>query len=285
MIWRIAIAATLALLPAAGGAMDWPNGTRAAVVLSYDDAAPSQLDHAVPALDAAGLKGTFFLSNVRQTDVERWRSAAAAGHELGNHTLNHPCLAGTFDMPPRQQLEQHTPESVLQEIRQQNVLLTALDGRRDHGFAVPCGQTLAGGRDYLESLQRSGLVAYSRGADQTDTDLRRDPLSLDLMKLPGRAFASPDNSDKMIGFAQQAAKSGGLAVFVFHGVGGDHLSVTAEDHRRLIEWLAANRTTYWVATMRDVVKWIADAKSRSAVARDQKEDGAGAQGEDGKQQE
>ena len=286
MIRHLATSAILiASLPAAGLTMDWPNGARAAVVLTYDDAASSQLDNAIPALDAAELKGTFFLSNVRQQDVERWRAAAAAGHELGNHTLNHPCLAGTFDMPPRQQLEQHTPESVLQEIGQQNVLLTALDGRRDHGFAVPCGQTLAGGKDYLEPLRRSGLVTYSRGVEQTDAELARDPLRLDLMKLPGRAFASPDDAQQMISFAEQAATMGGLAVYVFHGVGGDHLSVTTEDHRRLVEWLAARRQTYWIATMRDVVKWIADAKRRSAPPRDQQQDGAGTKGERGKQQE
>jgi peptidoglycan/xylan/chitin deacetylase (PgdA/CDA1 family) len=241
----------------------WPNGAQAAIVLTYDDAVPSQLDNAIPALDSAGLKGTFFLSNVRQADVERWKAAAASGHELANHTLNHPCLAGTFKMPLRQQLEQYTPESVLQEVGQQNVLLTALDGRQEHGFAVPCGQTLAGGRDYLEPLRRSKLVTYSRSVDETD-DLRRDPSDLDPMRLPGRGFTSPAGAAQMVEFAEKAAKTGGLAVYVFHGVGGDYLSVTARDHLRFVEWLAAHRETYWIATMRDFVGWIAD-KSRTRV--------------------
>lgn len=267
-----------------GHSMAWPNGARAAIVLTYDDAAPSQLDHAIPALDSAGLKGTFFLSNVRQGDVERWKAAAASGHELANHTLTHPCLAGTFEMPPRQQLEQHTPESVLQEVGQQNVLLTALDGRQEHGFAVPCGQTLAGGRDYLEPLRRSKLVIYSRSVDQTDDDLERDPSSFDLMRLPGRAFLSPAGAEQLVEFAEKAAEGGGLAVYVFHGVGGDHLSLAAGDHRRFVEWLAAHRETYWVATMRNVVEWIAEKNSRSAVSRDEKQDCAGTKSKACKQQ-
>ena len=262
MRWHLAMAA-LIVQATAGHAIAWPNGARAAIVLTYDDAATSQLDHAVPALDAAGLKGTFFLSNVHQADVARWKAVAASGHELANHTLNHPCLAGTFDMPPRHQLEHHTPESVLQEVAQQNVLLTALDGRQDHGFAVPCGQTLAGGKDYLEPLRQSKLVTYSRSADESDAELQRDPASFDLMQLPGRGFTSPTAATQMFEFAQKAAQSGGLAVYVFHGVGGDHLSVTADDHRRLVQWLAANRQTYWVATMRDVVAWIAQQRGAS----------------------
>lgn len=268
MRWHLAATAALIIQQAAAGAsMDWPNRARAAIVLTYDDAAPSQLDHAIPALDSAGLKGTFFLSNVRQADVERWKAVAASGHELANHTLNHPCLADTFEMSPRQQLEQHTPESVLQEVGQQNVLLTALDGRQEHGFAVPCGQTLAGGRDYLEALRRSKLVTYSRSVDETDDDLQRDPSSFDLMRLPGRAFSSPAGAEQLAEFAEKAAKGGGLAVYVFHGVGGDHLSVAARDHSRFVEWLAAHRETYWVATMRDVVEWIAEKSGTPAVPR------------------
>lgn len=259
----------------AGHGTNWPNGARAAIVLTYDDAIPSQLEYAIPALNSAGLKGTFFLSNVRQADVERWKAVAASGHELANHTLNHPCLARTFEMPLRQQLEQHTPSSVLQEISQQNVLLTALDGLQEHGFAVPCGQTVAGGRDYLEPLRQSKLVTYSRSVDETDADLRRDPSTFDLLKLPGRAFTSPAGAEQMIEFAEMAAKGGGLAVYVFHGVGGDYLSVTANDHRRLVEWLAARRQIYWVATMRDVVNWIAAEKGKSAAARNQQQDRAG----------
>src|SRR5438270_1015242 len=267
MRWHLAMAVVIAQQAAAGHGMAWPNGARAAIVLTYDDAVTSQLDNAIPALDSTGLKGTFFLSNVHQADVGRWKAAAASGHELANHTLNHPCLAGTFEMPPRQQLEHYTPESVLQEIGQQNVLLTALDGRQEHGFAVPCGQTLAGGRDYLEPLRRSKLVTYSRSVDETDGDLQRDPSSFDPMRLPGRGFVSPAGTAQLIDFAEKAAKSGGLAVYVFHGVGGDYLSVTAGDHRRFAEWLAAHRKTYWVAPMRDVVEWIAKNNSGSLVPR------------------
>ena len=67
-----------------------------AVSLSYDDAVPSQLDHAIPALDATGLKGTFYLSLNAPTigaRLDEWRAAAAAGHELGNHAVFHPCRA------------------------------------------------------------------------------------------------------------------------------------------------------------------------------------------------
>lgn len=261
MRW-IAIFVGLAVATTTPAFGKWPNGAKAAVVLTYDDAAPSQLDHAIPALDRAGLKGSFFLSNVRLEDVGRWRDAAAHGHELANHTLFHPCLAGTFAMPRQQQLEQHDPDSVIREIAQQNVLLTAIDGHPTHGFAVPCGQTLAGGVDYLPPLKRSGLVIYSRSRDATGDDLARPAEQFDRFDLPGRTFASPETSTKMIAYAQRAINGGGVAIFVFHGVGGDHLSVTAIDHEQLVHWLAAHRDTVWVATMQQLADWIATEQRR-----------------------
>lgn len=38
----------------------WPNGKKAAVVFTYDDALDCHLDVAIPQLDEFGFKGTFF---------------------------------------------------------------------------------------------------------------------------------------------------------------------------------------------------------------------------------
>ena len=70
----------------------WPHQARAAVSLAYDDALNSQLDFAVPALNRHGLKASFYLtlsSDTVRTRLAAWRTVAAQGHELGNHTLFH----------------------------------------------------------------------------------------------------------------------------------------------------------------------------------------------------
>jgi peptidoglycan/xylan/chitin deacetylase (PgdA/CDA1 family) len=40
----------------------WPDGRLGAVSLTFDDGAASQLRRAVPALNEAGLQGTFYLN-------------------------------------------------------------------------------------------------------------------------------------------------------------------------------------------------------------------------------
>jgi peptidoglycan/xylan/chitin deacetylase (PgdA/CDA1 family) len=227
----------------------WPEGRRAAITLTYDDAIPvSDLDVAVPQLDKAGLKGTFFLMGkaMRPEDAPRWHAAAAAGHELGNHTVNHPCLRGTFDMPVQYNSESYSVDVLLAEIRTMNTLLTALDGRKEHAFATPCGQTTAGGQDYLAPLIASGMATFIR-------DAATMPSSAHGPKVLGEGFVGTSGAD-MIAWVRKVEDAGGLGVIVFHGVGGDYLSVSAEAHRQLLDYLAAHRDRIWTTTYSEAMK-------------------------------
>jgi len=48
---------------------------------------------------------------------------------------------------------------------------------------------------------------------------------------------------------------GGMAVYLFHGVGGDYLQVSDSAHRELIAWLAAHRSEVWVTTLQGALDW------------------------------
>ena len=216
----------------------------------------------VPVLDAAGLKATFFLAGVKLADVPRWRAVAAEGHELANHTIFHPCSVATFPTERRYTSEDYTPASLLKEIEQQNVFLTALDGRPTHGFATPCGETKAGGVDYLEALRAAKLVTYVRGVVSLPEDLHADVGKMDPIRLPARPFGEGATGAQMVDFAKQAEAGGGMAVYLFHGVGGDYQAVSGPAHRELIAWLAAHRSEIWVTTLQGALDWAKAHPSR-----------------------
>jgi len=69
-----------------------PGNKAGAVSLTFDDALDSHLSIAIPALNARGMKGTFFLITNKVTVWDPWKSAALAGHEIGSHTKSHPYL-------------------------------------------------------------------------------------------------------------------------------------------------------------------------------------------------
>ena len=59
----------------------WPQGARAALSLTFDDARESQLDVGLPLLAEHGTHVTFYLTaNDMRGRVDAWKRAAAAGH-------------------------------------------------------------------------------------------------------------------------------------------------------------------------------------------------------------
>jgi len=97
VVWTVLFFGNLeAGVPAQNGSAGVWNGKKCAVALTYDDGLNVHLDKVIPVLDSAGFKGTFYLTGCREgvsRRIEDWRKAAARGHELGNHTLFHPCVA------------------------------------------------------------------------------------------------------------------------------------------------------------------------------------------------
>jgi hypothetical protein len=228
----------------------WPDGRQAAVVLTYDDAIlASDLDVASPQLDRAKLKGTFFLMGkaVRAEDVPRWRALAASGHELGNHTVNHPCRRGTYDMPGQYNSESYSVDILLTEIGVMNTLLTALDGKPKHAFATPCEHTTVGGQDYIAPLIASGLVSFIRDSSVM-------PPFGSGPRIMGNGFVGTSGAE-MIEWVKQVESAGALGIVVFHGVGGDYLSVTAEAHQQLLDYLAAHRGSVWTASYSEAMNY------------------------------
>ena len=93
----------------------WPNGKQAALSLSFDDARASQLDAALPLLDRANLKATFYINfNLAKPRLKDWQTVAANGHEIGNHSVYHPC-AGNFAWGRHVALEDYTLEQMQRE--------------------------------------------------------------------------------------------------------------------------------------------------------------------------
>ncbi len=250
-------AATLCPSPAVGQSspIKWPQAAQAAVVLSYDDSLRSQLDIAVPQLDRAGLKGTFFLSGTfAPEDVDRWRTVAASGHELGNHSVFHPCARGTFDMPEQYNNERYSVRTMLTEIRTMNTLLHAIDGGTERTYATPCGQSIVGGEDYLAPLRASGLVKYVRGTGTNGS------AAIDPFNAPGMFFPESVTGADLIAYVEEAHRRGGVAVLGFHGVGGDYLKVSADAHQQLITYLHDHRDVFWVATFRQAMDQVQGAQ-------------------------
>jgi peptidoglycan-N-acetylglucosamine deacetylase len=261
----VTLVAAVALLSVAALAQQrprWPYGKKAAIVLTYDDSLRSQLDIAIPQLDEAGLKGTFFLNGTfAPEDVNRWRTVAMDGHELGNHSVFHPCPAAAFPSEAQFHTENYSLPGMLREIAAMNTLLFAIDGEKARSYGVPCSQSVVGGKDYIEALRASGLIRFVRTGGEGDgviTDLSK----LDPFRVPSRMFSTQHTAADLIAFADSIRKSGGMGVYMFHGVGGDYLNVSVEAHHALVIYLKQHADDIWVGTFQEVMDYVKGSATR-----------------------
>ena len=232
------------------------NNKKCAVVLTYDDALNIHLDKVIPALDSLGLKGTFYLigeSPVVSKRIPEWRIAAQHGHELGNHSLMHPCdtsLPGRSWVGPDQELNKYTATRAVNEIKVTNTLLEAIDGKTERTFAFPCGDTKIGSVNFYDDLKNDFVGA--RGVQQNFQHTKEVDLNdINCFYIDGHS------GDYMIDLVKKAIESNTLLVFLFHGVGGEHpINVSAKAHKELLDFLKLHENEIWNAPMVDVAKFI-----------------------------
>ena len=216
--------------------------TRVAVSLSYDDALESQLDHALPALNQHGFKASFYLplAYPGMRRLEDWRAAARQGHELGNHTLFHPCHPDNYWVEREQDLEQYTIKQLVREVETANRFLQALDGWQVRTFTPPCLDLTIGGKSYVPLIEK--LFIAIKGLDNG-------------MPPGSHVLWAPDNVDgeTLIDYVRDQAGQVEVINILFHGVGGDYLAVSTEAHEQLLQYLANNQDIYQVDTYRNIM--------------------------------
>lgn len=203
----------------------WPNGAQAAVSLSFDDGMESQLRLALPELDARRLRATFYLNPRGSEDdsriavpwrdaLERWRGAHLAGHELGNHTIRHPCSLNIDVSSWAPNSLDWTLEQMRADITEaQRRLNAAFPQQAATSFAYPCYETTVGrgaGRvSYVPVV--AGMCVAGRARSEVRGELANDPHYLDVFHLSSWPVERQSGAF-MIGLVEQAAALGRWAI-------------------------------------------------------------------------
>jgi len=255
LVCILLLAGTVCKNVAAQGTTTW-QGKRCAVVLTYDDALAVDLDNAIPVLDSLGLKATFYLSGYSgtlNTRLKDWRAVAAEGHELGNHTLFHPCtgsLTGRGFVTRDYDLDNYSVRRITDEITMTNAFLKAIDGKTERTFAYPCGDTKIHDTSYIIPVQNEFVAARGTQSEMPAIN------TIDLNNI-GCYAINGQSGDELIALVKQAMQKGSLLVFLFHGVGGGHsLNVSLAAHSQLLHFLRQNEKDIWIAPMVQVATFI-----------------------------
>jgi peptidoglycan/xylan/chitin deacetylase (PgdA/CDA1 family) len=248
------------VVPVPGQTVTLWDGKKCGVVFTYDDGLNVHLDNAIPLLDSLGLKGTFYIPGNSLSFAERlseWRMAARKGHELGNHTLFHPCVGnkpGREWISKDHDLSNYSLQQIVDEIKVANTLLEAVDGKNVRTFAYTCGDREVEGELFYSKLKNEFIAA--RGVYSAMNDIN----TIDLENM-NSFMINGENGIQLIELVKKALENGSLLVFLFHGVGGEHdLNVSLPAHRKLLRYVKANHKEIWTGTLAEAALHIAEVQ-------------------------
>jgi len=162
----------------------WPEGKKMALSLTFDDARLSQIDTGIPLLNKYSVKATFYISPDNMLlRVDAWENAVINGHEIGNHSVSHPCT-GNFNWSKDKALENFTLDKMMMELDSANRLIEGKLGVHPVSFAYPCGQTFIGRGINVQSYVPLIAFLFESGRGWLN-EAPNDPAFCDLSQLNG----------------------------------------------------------------------------------------------------
>jgi len=239
----------------------WPAGKRAAVSLTFDDARVTQADAGFSILDEHAVRGTFYVmvGAVRKR-LDRWQAAIARGHEIGNHTLTHPC-SGNFVWAQKNPLEDYSLERMEQEILGASAAIADLLGVRPATFAYPCGQTFVGRgenvRSYVPLVAKHFIAGRGFNAESATM-----PGFCDLAQVCGVGLDALSIAQARA-WIDRAIEQQAWLVFVGHEVGdGGAQTVLRETLEAVCRYCMDESNGIWIDRVTSVAEYIRQLRSR-----------------------
>jgi peptidoglycan/xylan/chitin deacetylase (PgdA/CDA1 family) len=248
---------------------EWPHGRRCALSLTYDDGLPVHHEYVAPSLNKAGILATFYptITSDPLHHPEKWREIAAAGHELGNHSLFHPSRRTTGEgleryIQPWMDLCLYTPDRLRQELEVANLVLRLIDGKTERTYGnTGCCTTIGRGdqETSMDPILEPLFVAARGPGTGRPADVRA---GINLYQV-GCCGIDGLNFEQIQENIQSAREMGGWVVLMIHGIGEEThpLHVDRAVHENLIRYLAKEQDDVWVDPFITVAKYVRERQT------------------------
>ena len=259
----------------------WPGDRRGAVSLTYDDAMVAHRKVVVPLLEEHAIKATFYVpvySDDFMAEPREYADIAHAHHEIGNHTVNHPCWR---DVPSGTDLladvrgngwrnyYYYCEDRLRAEFRVSSFVLSLIDGKTERTFGNTCCCNIMGPSDntvIFDYIVPEFFIAARGSETNTIVDVGNvnyanlGHFSAD--KRSGRGLT------EITQLVEHAVQQGHWVIFMIHGIGdSDRYDVDrhntrmgdlieADVHKKLIGYLSDNAERIWTAPVAAVAQYL-----------------------------
>ena len=240
----------------------WPEGKRAAVSLSFDDGRTSQIDQGRNLFEPYDIKATFYVMprSVMQR-FEGWREMAKDGHEIGNHSVHHPCSENFEWVQQGEGLESYSVMQMSEELHTANEQLAELLDAEVVSFAYPCGLTYVGkgkeAESYIPVVART-FASGRRWLSESDND----PWVVDLAQVNGMEMDGKDYTE-IKALIDDTLEKGRWLVLAGHEIGYSGRQTTQIAMlEELLEYASRESSPVWFAPVGEVTAYIMEQRKK-----------------------
>jgi len=238
----------------------WPEGKKMAISLTFDDARLSQIDKGIPLLDKYGMTATFYVSPnnmIQRTDG--WKKAAKTGHDIGNHSLVHPC-SGNFNWSRSRALEDYSLNSMREELDSASRTIKQLLGVDPVSFAYPCGQKFTGKGVNTRSYVPVVASMFESGRGWLD-ESANDPSYVDFAQLTGIELDGK-TFEQVLKIIETAKASGQWLVLAGHEMDVEGVQTSRlETIEAICKYASDPANGIWLDNVHNVAKYVREKRS------------------------
>ena len=239
----------------------WPEGKKAAISLTFDDARLSNVDVGLDLFAKSGTRVTYYVNpGAMEPRLEKWQKAVKAGHEIGNHTVVHPC-SENFDWARSKGLETYNLASMRRELLAANDAIQDMLGVTPVSFAYSCGQTYVGRGTQTQSYVPLVAELFSSGRGWLD-EAPNDPLYADFAQLMG-VESDGKSFEQIKPMVDAAVKNGKWLVLAGHEIGGEAFQTTRVTMlEQVISYVNQPNSGIWLAPVGEISAYVKNARQQ-----------------------
>jgi len=247
----------------------WPEGKKMALSLTFDDARLSQIDTGIPLLDKYGVKATFYISPgsmLKRSD--KWKSAVLNGHDIGNHSVYHPC-SGNFEWSRNKALEEYTLQKMRSELDSANRLIKEMLGIEPVSFAYPCGQTFIGRGINVQSYVPLIASMFESGRGWLN-EAPNDPFFCDLAQLNGTELDGK-SFEQVLKLIETAKASGHWLVLAGHEMNDEGRQTSLlKTIEALCKYAMDPANGIWIDNVHNIASFVEQKRINESIANHRK---------------
>ncbi len=239
----------------------WPEGKKAAISLSFDDARLSHPGVGQEFFSKSDARVTFYvLPGALKENIEGWKKIVKDGHEIGNHTLFHPCT-GNFPWAKKHAIERYTLSGIKSELIAANQQINELLGVTPVSFAYTCGNTFVGRGENTKSYVPIVAELFQSGRGWLN-EAPNDPEFADLSLLQGIEMDGKSFIEDIKPLIDQAKTREGWLLLAGHEIGEDGFQTTnMKMLEELITYAQNPDNELWLAPVGEIASYINNQRS------------------------